>query len=114
MEHTIDAQGISLGRVATKAAVLLMGKNTPAFEKNTVAAVKVKIVNASKIKHTAKKLKETLHERYSGHPGGLKFRSNEQIIEQKGYTELFKLAVYGMLPPNKLRPIMMKNLTITE
>jgi len=114
MEHTIDAKGKSLGRVATQAAVLLMGKNTPAFEKNTVASIKVTNVNASQIKQTAKKLKETLHERYSGHPGGLKFRSNEQIIAKKGFGELFKLAVYGMLPTNKLRPLMMKNLTITD
>ncbi len=59
-------------------------------------------------------MKETLHERYSGYPGGFKTDTNARVIEKKGWKGLYELAVYGMLPSNKLRPLMMKRLTITE
>lgn len=114
MEHIIDATGKTIGRTATQAAVILMGKNTPDFKKNKIATTKVHITNASKIKLDLKKLTTVLHERYSGYPGGLKQDSVEKIIKNKGYAELFKLAVYGMLPGNKLRTPTMKNLKITE
>ncbi len=111
---TIDATDKTLGRVASACAKELMGKNAPDYTANTVADVKVEIVNASKTKMTEKRMLETMHEKYSGHPGGLKMANNADIISKKGFTELYKLAVYGMLPPNKLRPLMMKRLTIKE
>jgi large subunit ribosomal protein L13 len=114
MNHTIDATGKTLGRIASQAAVLLMGKNEVDFAKNKVKAVTVVIENASKVTMTEKRKKTTLHERYSGYPGGLKFQTNEDIISKKGYKELFELAIYGMLPANKLRSRMMKNLTVKE
>ena len=113
MKYTIDAKGKALGRVATEVATILMGKNTPAFTKNNVADVSVEIINASHIKVTPGRLRETMHERYSGYPGGFKAVSGEHIIEKKGHAELFRLAVYGMLPANKLRSERMKLLTIT-
>lgn len=114
MEYTIDATNKAIGRTASEVAVLLMGKNNPSFEKNILSDNKVTIINASKIKMTEKKAREVLHEKYSGYPGGFTQKSISQLIEKKGYGELFKLAVYGMLPQNKLRAKMMKNLTITE
>ena len=63
---------------------------------------------------TDKRKKETMHERYSGYPGGLTYRNNADIISKKGYAELIRLAVYGMLPANRLRALMMKKLTIKE
>ena len=63
---------------------------------------------------TEKKSRTVMHNRYSGYPGGFTEKAIEQLTAQKGYAELFILAVYGMLPANKLRPRMMKNLTITE
>jgi len=59
-------------------------------------------------------MKETLHETYSGQPGGFKTKTNAKVIEKKGWKGLYELAVFGMLPSNKLRPLMMKRLTITE
>ncbi len=114
MEHTIDATGEALGRTASKAAHLLMGKNEASFEKNTVSSNKVSIENASKMKLSFKKLTTTKHERFTGYPGGFSRHSIEEIISKKGHRELFRKAVYGMLPSNKLRAKMMKNLTITE
>ncbi|MFA7315871.1 MAG: uL13 family ribosomal protein [Candidatus Paceibacterota bacterium] len=111
---TIDAEGKTLGRVASAVAKELMGKNAPDYVANKVADVQVKIINASKTQMTERRMKETLHERYSGFPGGLKTATNEEIIAKKGWSALYELAVYGMLPPNKLRPLMMKRLTITD
>lgn len=112
--HTIDATGKVLGRVASAAAKALMGKTDPSYVDNKVSDVRVYITNASKTKVTEKRLKETLHETYSGQPGGFKQKTNAKIIEKKGWIGLYELAVYGMLPSNKLRPLMMKRLTITE
>lgn len=109
---TIDAKGATLGRVASQAAKALMGKTTPDYKPNVAPKVTVEILNAQQTKMTEKRMKETLHERYSGYPGGLKMKTNEKIIEGKGVKELYRLAVYNMLPANKLRAGMMKNLVI--
>ena len=114
MEYNLDAKGKKLGRLATNAAVLLMGKNTPAFQKNTIADVKVKIGNVSKLDISKKKMKQKEYSRYSGYPGGRKVEKMEKVVQKKGYAELVKKAVYGMLPTNKLRAKIMKNLIITE
>ena len=112
--HTIDASGKTLGRVASAAAKALMGKTATSYVNNKVADVRVSIINASQTKMTEKRMKETLHETYSGQPGGFKLHTNEKIISKKGWKSLYELAVYGMLPSNKLRPLMMKRLTITD
>jgi len=114
--HTIDATDKALGRVASVAAKVLIGKSTADFTKNKVADVKVIIENASKTKMTEKRMKTTLHERYSGYPGGLKMDTNAKIINKKGkgWAELYRLAVYNMLPANKLRSILMKRLIIKD
>lgn len=114
MEHTIDATNQSLGRIASQAAVLLMGKMTPEFARNKVSGIKVHITNASKMKTTEKQLLNKTYHNYSGYPGGLKTQTMARVIEGKGYAEVMKKAVYGMIPSNKLRPIIMKNLKITE
>ena len=113
-EYTLDATDKAFGRVASEAAVLLMGKDDPSFRKNVVADVKVNIVNASKTKYDPKKLKGKIYQRYSGYPGGRKERTMQEVIDKKGYKEIFEKAVYGMLPANKLRSILMKNLIITD
>lgn len=114
MEHIIDANGQSIGRTASKAAVILLGKNDPSFAPNAVASVKVKIINAGKASVSEKKLKTATYERYSGYPGGLKTETMEHLASRKGMGEIFRRAVYGMLPANKLRARMMKNLAITD
>ena len=73
MEYTIDAKGKKLGRVAAEAASILMGKNTPAFERNTVADHKVLITNASLADINEDKLETKEFDSYTGHPVGLKF-----------------------------------------
>lgn len=113
-EYTIDAEGRTLGRVASEAAVLLCGKDSPEYARNLPGNAKVTIINSSKIKVVNDKLNSIYHKHYTGHPGGMKYETNAEIVAKKGYRELLRLAVHGMLPDNKLKPIMMKNLTISE
>ena len=112
--YTIDANEKVLGRVASEAAKALMGKNLPDYTANKIADVVVVITNASKTKMSERRKNETLHERYSGQPGGFRTATNAKILEKKGWAGLYELAVYGMLPANKLRPLMMKRLTIKD
>ena len=109
---TIDVAGRTLGRVASEAAVSLMGKTLPSYERNKYSGVPVQIINASKLSITTKKLENIRHTRYSGIPGGLRILKGAETVEKKGFSELIRLAVYQMLPDNKLRRTMMKNLKI--
>ena len=114
LTHTIDATGKTLGRTASAVAKLLMGKDSTSFEKNTVSSNKVSIINASKASIDPKKLTAKFYERYSGYPGGLHEKSMEQLIERKGKGAILKLAISGMIPHNKLKSRIIKNLVIKE
>ncbi len=111
---TIDASDRTLGRVASEAAHFLMGKNSAKFERHVYSGLTVKVLNASKLRITRKKLAEIFHTQYSGMPGGLHITSGSQTVLKKGYKELVRLAIYQMLPGNKLRRKMMKNLKIED
>lgn len=111
----IDAENKTIGRVASEAASFLMGKDQAAFVRNSVLSRKVNIVNASKADISQKKLSEKLYFRFSGYPGGRKSKTlGEMLGGVNGYKEVFTKAVYGMLPGNKLRALMIKNLNVTE
>lgn len=112
--YTIDATGKSLGRIASEASFVLMGKNTPAYARNKEAAITVAITNAKEMKITGMKRVQKKYTRYTGHPGGQRVESLEQTIEKKGYGEALRKAIRGMLPPNKLRARMLKNIHIEE
>ena len=114
MNYTIDAQGKKLGRVASEAATFLMGKNTTTFARNKAPKVTVTIINSSKAKIDAKKKENDIYVEFTGFRGGLNHVKMSDLIKKKGYGELFKRAVYGMLPQNSLKKEMMKNLIITE
>ncbi len=112
--YTIDATTKRVGRVATEVAVLLMGKNRADFAKNKIPDIKVEVLNASKFWIDARKKRDKTYHTHSGYPGNLKTRSMQQVIDAKGAKEVLRIAVNGMLPKNKLRPLMMKNLTIKD
>ncbi len=114
MIHTIDATGQSLGRLASNVAALLNAKDNVNFAKNRVSEVTVKVVNASKVRVTGNKMNELLHKSYSGYPGGLKELTLTNVVAHKGYSEVIRHAVSGMLPKNKLQTLRMKNLEVTE
>ncbi|HEY4512440.1 MAG TPA: 50S ribosomal protein L13 [Candidatus Paceibacterota bacterium] len=112
--QTIDATNEKLGRVATRAAAILIGKDKTTFVKNKIVGDKVKIINASKLLIDEKKRVEKTYARYSGYPGGLKKPSLEMTVAKKGYKEILRHAVSGMLPKNKLRTKFLLNLEINE
>lgn len=113
-QHTIDATGRTLGRVSSEVAKLLMGKDKPTFERHKTTGSPVLLTNASKAKFDPRKMAVNEHHNYSGYPGGLKREKLTRVAEKKGYAEIFRKAIQGMLPNNKLRPILMKRLTISE
>ncbi len=113
-EYTIDATGQSLGRVATQAADFLRGKDQASFMNHIAPNVKVTIKNAAQVKLTGAKFTDKYYKHYTGHPGGMRYNTVEHVVSKKGYEEIFRHAVHGMLPDNKLKPIMMKNLIVTE
>jgi len=112
--YTINAENKKLGRIASEAAKVLMGKNSVSYQPNIVTDVEVHITNASKADVTSKKKDEKIYQRYSGYPGGLVETTLLRLIEKKGMSEAFRIAVKGMLPKNKLQDRMMKNLIVTE
>ena len=112
-EYVIDAAGKRLGKVATEAATLLIGKNKADFSRHILNDVSVKIENASKLDVTDKK-KNDEYQSYSGYPGGRKVETLEHLGKRLGYSEVVRRTVKGMLPKNKLQSLMMHNLTVTE
>lgn len=112
-EYTIDAAGKRLGKVATEAATYLMGKDKADFAKHIAAPVTVTIVNASKLDMSEKK-KGEIYQSYTGYPGGRRTETFEHLAERRGFAEPIRRTVRGMLPNNKLRAVMMKNLVVTE
>ena len=114
MKHVIDAKNKKIGRVSSQVAMILMGKDNPTFERNKIPMVEVEIINASKADISTAKKTDKVYRTYSGYPGGQKNEKLEDLTDRKGYSELFKRAVYGMLPSNKLRSKMMLNLKISE
>lgn len=112
--HTINAEGKAIGRVATEAASVLMGKTSPDFQKNKVSDVRVTIENAAKASIAPRKLGEIRAKSYSGYPGGLKLSTLAQLIEKKGVGEAFVHAVGKMIPRNRLHKERMKHLTVTD
>jgi large subunit ribosomal protein L13 len=112
--YTIDAQGQKLGRIASKAASILMGKNSVAFTRHKAPDVKVEIVNASKLSISEKRAADKSYAHFSGYPGSLRFETMRDLIARRGYADVVAHAVRGMIPKNKLRPGMLKRLIITE
>lgn len=114
-KKTIDAKFRRLGRVATEAAMLLMGKTSATYRRNQVNAPGVvEIVNASQLSIDGRKLKDKIYQRYSGYPGGLKEETMGHLIDRKGHASIVRKAVEGMLPHNRLKKVMLKRLVIKE
>ncbi|MFT7557528.1 MAG: large subunit ribosomal protein L13 [Planctomycetota bacterium] len=113
MKYTIDATNQKLGRIATEAAMVLRGKNLPDFAPNKMPGTIVEIINASKIDFSSMRL-DKVYTRYTGYPGGLRGETRGHLIDRRGYLPVFEHAVRGMLPNNKLRSRILKNLIIVD
>lgn len=110
--HTLDAAGISLGRLATKAAVLLRGKSKTSFAPHIDGGDFVNIINASKIKFTGKKFVQKKYFWHTFYPGGQKTPTIAALFAKNPVKVVWK-AVYGMLPKNKLRAKTIKRLKVS-
>ncbi len=112
--HIIDATDRTLGRVASEAASILLGKKSVHFAKNQALPVTVTVNNAGKLHLPSRRTKGKVYMRYTGYPGSLYGMTMEEMITKKGIAEVVKKTVDGMIPRNKLRKSRMKNLVVTE
>ncbi len=109
--HVLDAEDMVLGRLASKAAMLLMGKHKPIFTPFLDTGDHVIVINAAKVRLTGRKDDQKLYRHFTGYPGGLvevgarKMRANKP-------AELVKIAIAGMLPKTKLGKQMVRKLRI--
>jgi large subunit ribosomal protein L13 len=99
--YVVDAEGETLGRLATRIADTLRGKRKPEYTPHVDTGDFVVVVNAEKISVTGNKRAEKLYHRHSGYPGGLKTRTLNDMLERRP-EEVIRLAVKGMLPKNRL------------
>jgi large subunit ribosomal protein L13 len=109
--YLVDAEGKILGRLASKIAQILSGKNKPIYTPYLDTGDFVVVINAKKVKVTGNKEKKKIYYHYSGYPGGMKEIVYEKLLEKKP-TVIIQKAVRGMLPKNKLRRKMLKKLKI--
>lgn len=112
-EHTIDATGQILGRLAVRIADILQGKNAADFDPAVFAGNRVAVMHTDSIRVTGKKSLQKLYRHHSGYPGGLKEESLERMMARDSRVAL-RHAVAGMLPKNRLRPRMLKNLILIK
>jgi large subunit ribosomal protein L13 len=109
--HLVDANGKTLGRLATRVAMLLRGKHKPIYTPHVDTGDFVIVVNAEKITLTGKKWTDKVYIHHSGYPGGLKTITAGKMREKKP-ERLVTMAVQGMLPKNKLGRKMIKKLKV--
>jgi large subunit ribosomal protein L13 len=109
--HVVDAEGEILGRLATRIASILRGKDKPEFTPHVDSGDFVIVVNADKIKTTGRKLDKKIYYRHTGYPGGLKETSLRTLLQHKPERAVY-YAVKGMLPKNRLGKAQMKKLKV--
>ncbi len=109
--HLVDAQDQVVGRLASKVAYILRGKNKASFTPNVDCGDNVIIINADKVRFTGKKTEDKEYIRYTGYPGGQRFATPKELLKRKP-TEILRLAIHGMLPKNSLGRVQNTNVFI--
>lgn len=109
--YVVDAEGQTLGRLATRIADTLRGKGKPQYTPHTDTGDFVVVVNAEKVAVTGKKLDQKMYHRHSGYPGGLTSRTLREQLDRRP-TDVLRKAVKGMLPKNKLASAQLLKLKI--
>jgi len=107
----IDAENEVLGRLASKVAYIVRGKNKTNFTPHVDTGDNVIIINAEKVKLTGNKLNDKEYVRHTGHPGGQRFATPKELLAKKP-TEVITMAVSGMLPKNKLGDALRRNVYV--
>jgi large subunit ribosomal protein L13 len=111
--HLIDAEGQVLGRLATRAARLITGKDKPIYTPFIDTGDHVIIINAGKVKLTGKKLTDKMYRHHTGYPGGLR-ETAAGVLMSKDPGRVVREAVFGMLPKSKLGHAMRKKLKVYQ
>jgi large subunit ribosomal protein L13 len=111
--HVIDAEGQILGRLATRAARLITGKDKPIYTPFLDTGDHVIIINAGKVKLTGKKLTDKKYRHHTGYPGGLR-ETTAGVLLAENPGKLVREAVIGMLPKSKLGRAMRKKLKVYQ
>ena len=109
--HVIDAQGVVLGKIATKTAMLLMGKTKPSYTPFLDTGDHVIVINAAKVRLTGRKDEQKLYRHHTGYPGGL-VEIGARKVRATRPTRMIEDAVSGMLPKNKLGKQMYRKLKV--
>ena len=109
--YVVDAEGKTLGRLATEIAKVLRGKNKPQYTPHIDTGDFVVVVNAEKVVVTGKKAEQKVYRRHSGYPGGLKTTTYERMMERQP-TEILRRAVKGMMPKSRLARQQLRKLKI--
>ena len=107
----VDAEGQTVGRIATQIASLLRGKHKPDFTPNQLCGDFVVVINADKVTFTGKKMDQKVYTRYSGYQGGLKV-TNARTTLEKHPERIIEHAVWGMLPKTRLGRRMIRRLKV--
>ena len=109
--HVVDAEGETLGRIASQIAAILNGKHNPLYVPHLLTGDYVIVLNADKIRVTGNKMSQKMYYRHSGYHGGLTERTMEQMMDRHP-DRVIRQAVKGMLPKNSLGRKMLKRLKI--
>lgn len=109
--YVVDAAGVPLGRLASRVAYVLRGKNKPTFTPNVDGGDFVIVINTDKVALTGKKLEDKFYRYHTGYIGGLKEISYKKLIAEKSDVAVYE-AVRGMLPKNSLGRTMLKKLRV--
>jgi large subunit ribosomal protein L13 len=109
----IDATDLVLGRLASRVALILRGKNKANYTPHVDCGDNVIIVNASKVRLTGKKLTDKVYVRHTGYPGGQRFATPKELLDRKPLA-VVEHAVKGMLPKNRLGAQLFRNLFVYE
>lgn len=109
--YVVDAEGKTLGRLASQVAAILRGKNKPTFTPHTDCGDFVIIVNAEKIHLTGKKMTDKIYRHHTGFPGGMKEVAAKDLLVRRP-TRAVELAIKGMLPHNRLGADMYRKLKV--
>jgi len=109
--YVIDAKNQTLGRLASQVAAILKGKHKPTYTPHVDTGDHVIIINADKVRLTGKKLQDKIYYRHSLYPGGLKKVTAGELL-QRNPERMVRLAVWGMLPHNRLGRKMIKKLKV--
>lgn len=107
----VDAEGQTLGRLASKVAIILRGKNKPNFTPHVDCGDNVIVINAEKVHLSGNKWEEKTYVRHTGYPGGQRFTTANQL-KDKNPASVVERAVKGMLPKNKLGAELFRNLKV--